>query len=432
MSRNRLSGFVRPAKRQGKVVRGLWELWVSLPPEPAQGRDGLPLLDKRGRPKMRYPKTMKCVPAQGKKAAERLLEARIAELETHQSIDVEKLTLASFLDRWLEATYGEMRVATRNSSASIRRLHVDPALGGVLALELTRTQLAAYYSAKMRGNGARPLAETTVAHHHSMIKAAYNWAIDEELLTANPAQRLKNPPALRPKVRPVWSMEEIARVVVRARGLQVHAAGVLAGFSGLRVGEVAGLRWSDLDLDQSFVHVQRTIEEDEDKTLIEYPPKNGKARVVPLPPVACDELRSILKAQKEYRLAHGKDWNAAGLVLPKRDGSPMAPSSLKSMWWTWVARQKVQPHLPMHGLRDSFGTWVYETCGVKQAQEWLGHGDPATTLRHYVRLTTAARAKAVAGLDEATRAALEAAEIRAAEDAPPVVDSVVELAARRR
>jgi integrase len=53
----------------------------------------------------------------------------------------------------------------------------------------------------------------------------------------------------------------------------------------------------------------------------------------------------------------------------------------------------------MHGLRDSFGTWVYETYGVKQAQEWLGHGDPATTLRHYVRLTTAARAKAVAGPD---------------------------------
>ena len=85
----------------------------------------------------------------------------------------------------------------------------------------------------------------------------------------------------------------------------------------------------------------------------------------------------------------------------------MAPSTLKSQWWNWVARQKIDPHLPIHGLRDSFGTWVYETYGVKQAQEWLGHSDPATTLRHYVRLTTAARAKAVAGLDEVTRAALE-------------------------
>ena len=108
-----------------------------------------------------------------------------------------------------------------------------------------------------------------------------------------------------------------------------------------------------------------------------------------------------------------------------------SPSSLKSMWWTWVARQKVEPHLPMHGLRDSFGTWVYETYGVKQAQEWLGHGDPATTLRHYVRLTTAARAKAVAGLDEVTRAALEAAEERQVQEVT-AASNVVELAAHRR
>jgi hypothetical protein len=64
---------------------------------------------------------------------------------------------------------------------------------------------------------------------------------------------------------------------------------------------------------------------------------------------------------------------------------------------------------------------------VKQAQEWLSHSDPATTLRHHVRLTTAARAKAVAGLDEVTRAALEAAE-----DAQPVRDNVVALSSRRR
>ena len=81
---------------------------------------------------------------------------RIAELETHQTIDVEKLTLAGLLDRWLEATHGEMRVATRNSYSGIRRLHVDPALGKVLACELTRIQLSACYSAKLRGNGHKP------------------------------------------------------------------------------------------------------------------------------------------------------------------------------------------------------------------------------------------------------------------------------------
>ena len=80
-----------------------------------------------------------------------------------------------------------------------------------------------------------------------MLKTAYNWALEEELLLVNPALRVKNPPALRPKTRPVWSMGEIASTVINARGLQVHAAGVLAGFSGLGR-EIAGLLWSDLDL----------------------------------------------------------------------------------------------------------------------------------------------------------------------------------------
>jgi integrase len=111
-------------------------------------------------------------------------------------------------------------------------------------------------------------------------------------------------------------------------------------------------------------------------------------------------------------------------------GSQMAPSTLKSQWWNWVARQRIDPHLPIHGLRDSFGTWVCETCGVKQAQEWLGHSDPATTLRHHVRLTTAARAKAVTGLDEVTRAALETAEEKAAEETRPARDNVVAFASR--
>ena len=84
------------------------------------------------------------------------------------------------------------------------------------------------------------------------------------------------------------------------------------------------------------------------------------------------------------------------------------------------------------GYRVEDWTWVYETYGVKQAQEWLGHSDPATTLRHYVRLTTAARARAVAGLDEVTRAALERAEEKAAEDAAAVLDNVVALTSRRR
>ena len=132
-----------------------------------------------------------------------------------------------------------------------------------------------------------------------------------------------------------------------------------------------------------------------------------EGRFLPKPSLSPATSSRLAAAQKEYRWPKGGVERGRGRASPKKDGTQMAPSSLKSQWWIWVARQKFDPHLPRSRLRDSFGTWVYEEYGVKQAEEWLGHGDPATTLRHYVRLTTAARAKAVAGLDEVTRAALE-------------------------
>jgi integrase len=81
-------------------------------------------------------------------------------------------------------------------------------------------------------------------------------------------------------------------------------------------------------------------------------------------------------------------------------------------------------------MRHSFGAWLHEEYGVKHAQERLGHSDPATALRHDVCLTAAARAKALAGLDEVTRVALARAETEASDDAAP--SNAVELASRRQ
>ena len=121
-----------------------------------------------------------------------------------------------------------------------------------------------------------------------------------------------------------------------------------------------------------------------DRAPTDAPVLSSDSRVVPLPAAACDELRVWLSAQTEYRLAQGPAWNEVGRVIPKKDGTQMAPSTLKSQWWNWVARQGIDPHLPIHGLRDSFGTWVYETYGVKQAQERLRAlrpGEHAAALR---------------------------------------------------
>jgi hypothetical protein len=163
-------------------VRGRFQLWVNLPSEPAFDKDGQPVLDAKGRQKQKYPKTTKVVEAPGKKAAERLLETWIAELESHRTIDPDRLKLAELLDRWLEATRGEMRVASYNSYRRIRRIHVDPALGQVLAGKLTRAQLSTYYA---RSEAAREAAGRDHGRPPSRDAEDRLWALEGGALLVN-------------------------------------------------------------------------------------------------------------------------------------------------------------------------------------------------------------------------------------------------------
>ena len=114
MNPERLTGFVYPVKKNGVPVRGRWQLWVNLPPEPAFDRDGQPVRDAKGRQRMHYPKTTKVVEAAGKKAAERLLETWIAELEAHRTKAVAQLL------EWISGERSESAACPGQAAAYIQ------------------------------------------------------------------------------------------------------------------------------------------------------------------------------------------------------------------------------------------------------------------------------------------------------------------------
>ena len=231
------------------------------------------------------------------------------------------------------------------------------------------------------GGQAHPHAalDLLVAHHHARSRPPTTGRSRRSCCWSNPALRVKNPPALRPKVRPVWSMEEIARTVVKARGLQVHAAGVLAGFSAsgsARSAACSGATSTSRAASSTCSAPSRRTRTARSSSTRRRTARRGWCRC---PPPPATSSVSCSRRRRSIAWPRARPRNEAGRVVRKKDGTQMAPSTLKSQRWNWVARQRIDPHLPIHGLRDSFGTWVYETYGVKQAQEWLGHSEPATT-----------------------------------------------------
>jgi integrase len=442
-----LTGRVRAVTENRRVVRGRFQLVVNLPPVPVLDQQGQAVTDACGEPCRRYPEKTRLVEASGVKAAERLLQKWMAELEAHRCIDPETLTMAGLFALWLEDIKSPVvRAATWDTYERNARLHLLPTLGERIANDLRPGELARLYA-----DGMEDHAETTVHHWHSAVKAAYSWGQNESFVSVNPAKRVKKPPRLVTSPRAVLTIEEVVEATLACQKTQLRAACPLAGLAGLRVGEICALRLADIDLELGIVHVNHTVEEEGTKAarrLLEYPPKGGTAEGVPMPGLLRDILRQVKREQDKYRLAR-RGWNPEGWIVPKLDGTQMWPSTLKSQWARWFARYRrratnnaagrlgrelkaheLLPHVSLHGLRDSYGTDLFKCEGVKIAQERLRHKQASTTLNHYVHLTEADEVAAISRLEQDVQAARQRALVSLAGDSRIIPENVVSLLGR--
>lgn len=404
--RSRLSG------RVVELRRGLWLLIVNLPPVHVSGQDA---------PK--YPKTQRQVEAKGKRDAEAQLRAWIAELEQRSCKDPRRLTLAGMMDQWLGSSGLGLRDASHDFYQGIVDRHLKPAMGSRIAADLKRHDFTQYVTDR-RAEGLSP---PTLSHHIATVRRAYSWAIEEEILDANPLWHYRNKEARQERQKPVdvWDQDTISQAIVLARGRGVHPLAVLGGWCGLRPGEVCAIRWEDVLVSQRLLLVQRTVEELTGK-LVEYSPKGGTMRLVPLTTAAIEELEQWRRFQDAKRIRE-PSWNPERRIMCRRDGAQLTPSGLASNWARFV-RANGLPRLTPHGLRHSYGTYAFDTYGSKIAQKWLGHTDEHTTMIYHHE-TQDAMAAAIAAHEQATASGLAAAE--SAQNSRMIRGQVISLDARR-
>jgi integrase len=265
----------------------------------------------------------------------------------------------------------------------------------------------------------------------------YAWAVEDELLETNPIKRIKRRrrPRVTPNERSVWSDEQIARAVAAAQGLLVRVPLVLAAWAGLRRGEVCGLRWENVNLDDRWLLVRETLEQTGNEDLHRLPPKSntGMDWPVPLPAQAVDVLRAHKGAQDEMRMASGRRWNRDGYVCCRASGEPLKPDNLSSAWHRFCLTRKFDM-ISFHDLRHSYASNLFEQGGddkarmLKIVQRRVRHSDPATTARIYLHVSDEANDAATA----TQKARIAAAMVKVAGDSPSIRPTPASLAARRQ
>ena len=301
----------------------------------------------------------------------------------------ERETLGDYLPRWLDGL--RVKPTTLANYATCVNRYLIPALGTVRLRDLQPEHLDGLYRRLERegkGDGVG-LAPKTVRHVHTAVRKALQDAVERGRLARNVAD-LAHPPTQR-QARShnarskAWTVDELGVFLAAIRGERDEALWVLTASTGLRRGEVVGLRWDAVDLDEGTAHVFRTVTEAAGKVVESDSTKtDASQRRIALDPETVRVLRAHRRRQAEERLALGPLWRGDGTpVFTRPDGLPMRPSDV-SHAFTKVVRTLGLPEVGVHGLRHTYATLAIR-AGVPAhvVSKRLGHANVGITMTVY-------------------------------------------------
>lgn len=225
----------------------------------------------------------------------------------------------------------------------------------------------------------------TVKQTHGLLRNALNDARRLELVGRNVAVLVKPPAA--PKRRARFLTEaEARRLLAVASGRRLYPLLVVAVTTGLRRGELLGLRWSDVDLDRRMLRVTQAVTLVGGTVVFDRPKSETSIRAVPFPPTTAGVLREHRVVQDAERERLGRAWTDLDLVFPSTIGTPMVPRNL-TRWFDELRVDAGLPWLRLHDLRHACATFLLaQGVDLTTIKDLLGHSQIAVTADIYTHV----------------------------------------------
>lgn len=245
------------------------------------------------------------------------------------------------------------------------------------------------------------LSGKTKLHYHRFLSSVLETAVQWQLISANPCQRVKAPRASRKETD--YLDEEQATQLIAAldqEPIQYRTMILLILNTGLRRGELCGLSWADIDLDKAVLSVRRNAVYTVGKGVtLDTPKTSASQRSIKLPASVIPMLKQYQEWQTEYKLQLGDVWVGSDLVFPSCDGSPMRPDTLTN-WFAGFTRRHDLPHVTIHGLRHTNATLLIAAgTNLRTVSGRLGHAQASTTANIYAHAVRSADAAAAETLE---------------------------------
>jgi len=351
--------------------KGAWSIVIDVGREPGTGKRRQQWYTVRGT----------------KKDAERELREKLRSLERGAYVKPQRISLGEYLKHWVES-YAVMHTSPRTAEGyqAIVNRYLVPALGGIPLCELQPQHLEKYYGdalAHGRLDGKGGLSTRTVLHQHRVLSQALSHAVKQGVLARNVAQAVVAPRPGRSQMGTL-SSGDVPRFLDAARRTPYYILFYTALYTGMRRGELLGLRWCDIDLGKASISVVQTLYRlSGGKFVIKEPKSPHSRRMVALSPSVAELLRRHYTEQETQRILLGKTLGRDDLVFAHPDGSPLDPSTVTHAFGDLIKRTGL-PHVRFHDLRHTHATLMLKG-GVhpKIVSERLGHANIGITLDTY-------------------------------------------------
>lgn len=332
----------------------------------------------------------------------RKLRAALAQADAGIRARPEKTTVAEWLNAWIDGKQG-ITESTRTVYKRAITGHIIPALGDIRLRDLHFTHCQSFVRTLTRATKKREaLAPSTVRCVINALSSAMTAAIRAGLIAANPCAELELPRLEKQPPR-VLEREEERRFLEEVAESPYYNAFVVALNTGVRVSELLGLRWKDVDFASGKIRVSGQLTRGQGGAKRELTDtKTHQVREIVVAPFVLDALKAERRRQNENRLRIGAGWqNELGLVFTRDDGSPVSHSTIAGAFKR-AAKRIGRGDLSIHSLRHTYITDELALgTDVRTIADTAGHASPRMTMENYASSTSESKAAAAKRRQEA-------------------------------
>ena len=337
-----------------------------------------------------------------KKDAEIELAKFVTEVQNGLVIDGKSLKFTEFVEIW-KRDYGSKELAPTTYKRYCRMLEtrILPYFGHFYINKIRPTDIMKFYDllekdtqlVRKKGNNGsktkKPLSGKTILEHHRLLRAMLHRAVYWQLIVSNPAERVQPPKAKKPKRRSYDDeqtkilLENLEKLTVEDTKYKV--AIILTIFTGVRLGELMGLEWQDVDFRNGIISINRSSQYLSDMGVFTKVPKTESSiREIAIPEFIISLLEEYKLWYKEQKSLYGELWANSNRLFVQADGKPMHPSSISKWFVKYVATIGL-PVINFHGLRHTNASLlVAQNVDIAVVSARLGHAQISTTLDFYV------------------------------------------------